>query len=235
MPRKPQGAGTDFQKLKIDLHVHTNPLSPDSFMTADEAIETAKGIGLDGICFTEHDRAWQLHAVQLLREKHGFPIFRGVEVMLWGGIEMLVFGLNLDFTSLLQFRDLSKMVTAAKGFMIYAHPYRGIPEFTINDPVAASEIMIGKIDIASIDALEGLNGRNKDIRNQRALEVAAQYNLKTTGGSDAHTVSEIGTCITVLSRKVSTDEELLDELKAGRFTSAPFRARQRWSWREAQK
>src|SRR5512139_580634 len=82
--------------LKIDLHVHTNPLSPDSFMSAEQAIETAKEIGLDGICLTEHDRAWQLSEIQLLREKHGFRVFRGVEVMLRGGIEMLVFGLNMD-------------------------------------------------------------------------------------------------------------------------------------------
>ncbi len=82
--------------MKIDLHVHTNPLSPDSFMSAEQAIQTAKEIGLDGICFTEHDRAWQLSEIHSLREKHDFPVFRGVEVMLRGGIEMLVFGLNID-------------------------------------------------------------------------------------------------------------------------------------------
>jgi len=221
--------------LKIDLHVHTNPLSPDSFMTADQAIETAKEIGLDGICFAEHDRAWQLSEIHLLREKHDFPIFRGVEVMLRGGIEMLVFGLNIDFTSLLQISDLRKMVTAAKGFMVYAHPFRGLPELAISDAAAASEITLGKVDIASIDAVEGCNGRNKDICNQRAMEMAARYGLRTTGGSDAHEVGEIGTCVTVLERRISTDAELLDELKAGRFTSAPFRVRERWTWQQAPK
>jgi predicted metal-dependent phosphoesterase TrpH len=218
--------------LKIDLHVHTNPLSPDSFMSADQAIQTAKEIGLDGICFAEHDRAWHLSEVQHLREEHDFPVFRGVEVMLRGGIEMLVFGLNIDFTSLLQLSDLRKMVTEAKGFMVYAHPFRGLPEPTINDSDAAFEITLGKLDIASIDALEGRNGRNKDMYNQRALEMAARYNLKTTGGSDAHKVDEIGTCVTVLEGNITTDADLLDELKAGRFTSAPFRIRERWTWRE---
>jgi len=221
--------------LKIDLHVHTNPLSPDSFMSAEQAIETAKEIGLDGICLTEHDRAWQSPEIHLLREKHDFPVFRGVEVMLRGGIEMLVFGLNIDFTTLLRLSDLRDMVIAAKGFMIYAHPFRGLPELTMSDSDAALEIALGKVDITSIDAVEGRNGRNKDMYNQPALEMAARYKLKTTGGSDAHRVDEIGTCVTVFESNVTTDSELLGELKAGRFASAPFRMRERWTWQQGQK
>ena len=220
--------------MKIDLHVHTNPLSPDSFMSAEQAIDTAKEIGLDGICFTEHDRAWPLSEIHLLREKHDFPVFRGVEVMLRGGIEMLVFGLNVDFTTLLQPSDLRKLVTAAKGFMVYAHPFRGLPELTITDPDAALEVALGKVDITNVDAVEGRNGRNRDIYNQRALEMAARHNLKTTGGSDAHAVDEIGTCVTVFEKSITTDAELLNELNAGRFTSAPFRVRERWTWQKAQ-
>ncbi len=218
--------------MKIDLHVHTNPLSPDSFISAEQAVQTAKEIGLDGICFTEHDRAWPLSEIRLLREKHDFPVFRGVEVMLRGGIEMLVFGLNIDFTSLLQLSDLRDMVTAAKGFMVYAHPFRGLPELTVSDSDAALQITLGKADIASIDAVEGRNGRNREIYNQPALEMAARYSLKTTGGSDAHAVDEIGTCVTVFESNIATDADLLNELKAGGFTSARFRARERWSWKE---
>lgn len=218
--------------MKIDLHVHTNPLSPDSFMDADEAIQTAREMGLDGICFTEHDRAWPTAEIELLRQKHGFPVFRGVEVMLQGGIEMLVFGLDIDYTTLLAPADLRKLVTAANGFMVYAHPFRGLSEQAISDSVAALEIVLGRADIAGVDAAEGHNGRNRDIQNQLALEMAARYRIKSTGGSDAHRTGEIGACVTVLERKVGTDEELLHELKAGRFTSARLRARETWSWQE---
>ena len=221
--------------MKIDLHVHTNPLSPDSLMSAEQAIAAAKEIGLDGICFTEHDRAWQLSEIHSLREKHNFPVFRGVEVMLRGGIEMLVFGLNMDFTTLLELSDLRQMVTAAKAFMVYAHPFRGLPETTVSDLGAALKIALGKVDMTSVDAVEGRNGRNKDIYNQPALEMAARYGLKATGGSDAHAVREIGTCVTVFEKDISTDAGLLDELKAGRFTSAPFRIRESWIWQQGQK
>lgn len=218
--------------MKIDLHVHTNPLSPDSFMSAEEAILAAREIGLDGICLTEHDRAWPLPEIESLREKHGFPVFRGVEVMLQGGIEMLVFGLNLDFTTLLQLADLRKMVTAANGFMVYAHPCRGLPELTAGDAEAALEATLGKVDITAVDAVEGHNGRNRDFQNQLALDMAARCGLRTTGGSDAHRTGEIGACVTVLERNVGTDGELLQELQTGRFTSERLRARETWSWQE---
>ncbi|MDM7999252.1 MAG: PHP-associated domain-containing protein [Dehalococcoidia bacterium] len=221
--------------LKIDLHVHTIPLSPDSLMSAEEAIQTAREIGLDGICFTEHDRAWQPSEIRVLREKYEFPVFTGVEVMLQGGIEMLAFGLNVDFTSLLHLRELRRMVTAADGFMIYAHPFRGLPESTISDPDAAMRTALGKVDIAAIDAVEAHNGRHRETYNQPALQMAARHNLRTTGGSDAHSPDEIGTCVTVFETTVTTDGELLQELKAGRFSSAPFRFRERWSWQQAPK
>ncbi len=219
--------------MRIDLHVHTSPLSPDSSMSADEAIEAAREIGLDGICFTEHDRAWGAADIHALRAKHDFPVFRGVEVMLRGGIEVLVFGLDRDFTSLLELAELRKMVAAANGFMVCAHPFRGLPEHTLADSTAAIETVLGRMDIGCIDAVEGLNGRNKDKHNQAALEMAAAHGLKTTGGSDAHAASEVGTCVTVFEREVRTGGDLLRELAAGRFTSARFRARQAWAWQDS--
>lgn len=200
-------------------------------MSADEAIRAAREIGLDGICFTEHDRAWEASLIQDLRDRHGFPVFRGVEVMLQGGIEMLVFGLNVDFTALLRLVDLRKMVSAAGGFMVYAHPFRALPEHAVGgtgraDPVLSQE------EISRVDAIEGRNGHNREFCNQAALEMADRHGLKTTGGSDAHAESQIGTCVTVFERVISTEADLLSELAAGRFTSASFRRRETWSWRE---
>ncbi len=201
-------------------------------MSADEAIRAAREIGLDGICFTEHDRAWQQFDIRFLREKHGFPIFRGVEVMLQGAIEMLVFGLDLDFTTLIGLGELRRMVTEAGGFMVCPHPFRGLLEGTVADPAAALGVVLRRMDISCVDAIEGHNGHNEEVYNRRALEMAARYNLRTTGGSDAHSIGEVGTCVTVLERSVTSDAELLQELKAGRFTSASYRPRERWSWRE---
>ncbi len=201
-------------------------------MSADEAIETAMRIGLDGICFTEHDRAWEESRLQALREKHGFPVFRGVEVMVQEGIEVLVFGLDIDFATLLPLADLRQMVSAAGGFMVYAHPFRGLREPTIHDLPAALAAVAGRADPGVFDAVEGCNGRHQEHQNQLARDLASGYGLKATGGSDAHRVDEIGTCVTVFERRFTTDAALLAELKAGRFASARQRAREMRVWRE---
>ena len=50
--------------MRIDLHLHTNPLSPDSSIDPEAAIREAKKVGLQGLCFTEHNRAWDQEAVE---------------------------------------------------------------------------------------------------------------------------------------------------------------------------
>lgn len=200
-------------------------------MSADDAIRAAREIGLDGICFTEHDRAWEASLIQGLRDRHGFPIFRGVEVMLQGGIEMLVFGLNVDFTALLRLVDLREMVSAAGGFMVYAHPFRALPEHAVGG-MGPAGLVLSQEEISRVDAIEGRNGHNREFCNQAALQMADRHGLKTTGGSDAHAESQIGTCVTEFERVLSTEADLLSELAAGRFTSANFRRRETWSWRE---
>ena len=42
--------------MVIDLHIHTKRLSPCSEMAPEGAAIEAKKIGLDGICFAEHNK-----------------------------------------------------------------------------------------------------------------------------------------------------------------------------------
>jgi hypothetical protein len=44
----------------------------------------------------------------------------------------------------------------------------------------------------------------------------------TSGGSDAHFVDELGKCITTFEKDIRTEVELMEELKAGRFTGSTF-------------
>ena len=41
--------------------------------------------------------------------------------------------------------------------------------------------------------------------------------LPGTGGSDAHQVDEIATWVTVFEKDIQTEQELVEELHAGRF------------------
>jgi predicted metal-dependent phosphoesterase TrpH len=206
--------------LKIDLHIHTNHLSPDSIMSADEAIQTAIELGLDGLCLTEHDRAWEEAEIADLRAKYDFPVFRGVEVMVKEGGEILVFGLNVNFKTVIDIQTLRNMVLGAGGFMIAAHPFRGFPCNAITEFDKAAELVMKRPVFDKIDALEGFNGRNMPGNNVFACQLAEKLGVTTSGGSDAHFKGEMGKCVTIFQSIVHDETEFLAELKAGRFSGA---------------
>ena len=44
--------------MRIDLHIHTAPLSACSYIDPRELIQEARRLKLDGICLTEHQVVW---------------------------------------------------------------------------------------------------------------------------------------------------------------------------------
>jgi len=203
--------------LKIDLHIHTSSLSPDSRLDPEAAILKARELGLDGVCFTEHDRAWDLSDIQTLSAKYDFPVFRGVEVMIKEGGEILVFGLNINFTTVIDIDTLRNLSKESNAFMIAAHPFRGYPCHALTDFQTAADLVLKRPVFDKIDALEGFNGRNMEGNNIFACKLADKLGFQTSGGSDAHHLDEMGKCITIFKNDIRNEVELLAELKAGRF------------------
>ena len=80
--------------LYIDLHTHTYPNSDDSFLSPDELVEAAKGLGLDGVCITEHYYFWDPWDILALSKKHDFLALPGCEVNTDEG-HVLVFGMEM--------------------------------------------------------------------------------------------------------------------------------------------
>jgi predicted metal-dependent phosphoesterase TrpH len=208
--------------MKLDLHIHTSRLSPDSRLDPEDAIQAARNMGLDGICFTEHDRAWELADIDQMSIKHDFPVFRGVEVMVKEGGEILVFGLNINFTTVIDIATLRKMVEDVNGFMIAAHPFRGFPCHAITEFEKAADLVMKRPVFDKIDALEGYNGRNMEGNNLFACELAQRLGFTTSGGSDAHFIDELGKCITVFDKDLRSEVDLMEELKAGRFKGSSY-------------
>jgi hypothetical protein len=184
----------------------------------ETAIQKAMSMGLDGVCFTEHDRAWDLPDIEDLSLKYNFPVFRGVEVMIKEGGEILVFGLNMNFTTVIDIQTLYGLAREAGAFMIAAHPFRGYPCHAISDFEKAAELVLKRPVFDQVDALEGFNGRNMEGNNLFACQLAQRLGFKYSGGSDAHAIDELGKCVTVFDKMIADESELLTELKAGRFT-----------------
>ena len=202
--------------MKIDLHIHTAPLSACSYIDPQALIQEARRLNLDGICLTEHQVVWNPAEVDQLAEKAGIRIFRGNEFTTDQG-DILVFGFYDDLKELLVIQELRDKVTAAGGYMIAAHPFRGFKTFGIGQLQLTVEQACRRKVFEFVHAVEIGNGKLSPDENDMARKVAAKLGLPGTGGSDAHRVDEIATWLTVFEKNIEDENQLLQELHAGRF------------------
>jgi len=210
------------RQMLIDLHTHTKPESEDSNLTPDELVVTAKGAGLDAVCITEHDRFWTDQDIAQLSKRHDFPIFPGVEITTERA-HLLVFGLDKYVFGMHRTSFVRRLVDEAGGVIIVAHPYRRHyltqegPEGERYYPALnrACESPIFEL----VDAVEILNGRGSPVENLFSQDIAKTLKMPGIAASDAHAVKDIGRCATLFERQVSNLEELITELKAGRFAA----------------
>ncbi len=207
--------------MLIDLHTHTLPWSDDSNLEIPELIHQAKQAGLDAICLTEHDWFRDKDTLAKLSQEHDFLVLPGVETNTDDG-HFLVFGVEKYSFGMHRTEYLKRIVDEAGGAMILAHPYRR--QLHSDDDIhAAVEQCCQKPFFRLADAIEVLNGRASERQNKFSQELCRRLNLKGIGGSDAHSFSDIPSCATLFERKVSNVEELIAELKAGRFRAVDLR------------
>lgn len=206
----------------IDLHVHSFPQSPCSNASVDEMIETAKAIGLNGICLTDHNFMWNEEDLIKLREKHGFLILSGSEVTTDQG-DVLVFGFKGKIDHFIKIEDLHKLVKSSGGVMIVAHPFRGFLTFSADElglnPREASQRKVFKY----VDAVEVLNCKVSQRENNMAASVADILDMPKTGGSDAHNVSEVGLFATRFHRRIRSEAELVEALLSRAYGPIAYR------------
>jgi len=200
-------------KYKIDLHVHTK-YSGDNDSDPEEAILRAIELGLHGIAFTEHYYYEASEPVEILKEKYknSILIFRGVEFSTAEG-HCLVFGVDTDMLSI-KYASVNEVMQAVHqkgGVVIPSHPYRSVN--SLGDLVR---------NVPGLCALEGYNGCNMHAFNVKALEAAELLKIPYTGGSDAHSPCEVGSCFTEFD-DVVTAENLIEVLKAGKFRGVDTR------------
>ena len=206
----------------IDLHVHTSPASPCSSALVDEIIQEAKKIGLDGICLTDHNHVWDPDEVEDLRRKHELLILRGNEITTDQG-DMVVFGLEKPIKGIVKLRDLREEVSAAKGFIIVAHPFRGFLTFGIGKLGLTPEKAMERPLFKYVDAIEVMNCKVTKKENRFAAKVAEGLDLPATGGSDAHEVSEVGIFATRFSQVITDEKALIEALRDGSYAPIAYR------------
>jgi predicted metal-dependent phosphoesterase TrpH len=207
--------------MLIDIHAHTIPHSDDSDLKPEELILHAKRSGLDGICLTEHDSFWKEEDIASLSHTYDFTIFPGVEINTEDG-HFLVFGLKQYEFGMHHTRFVRKRVDEVGGAIVLAHPYRGQVHQNPT-PDALLERACKNTVFDMVDTVEMLNGRSKNVENNFVYKLCSRLKLKTVGGSDAHSLSDIPTCATLFERDVRTLSEFIHELKEGRFKAIDLR------------
>ena len=206
--------------MLIDIHIHTKPTSYCSELDAVDMIKRAKEMGIDGVCITEHDAVWSTEEIEKLSTEHDFPVFKGMEVNTDCG-HILTFGLNEYVPGIWRLETLRKVADDMGGVIIAAHPFRrpwyGVrlrQEYGLR--ITAQEASEEKV-FQLVDGVEVINGERPEIENNFAAEVTELTSMFATGGSDAHFVSAIATCMTAFPHTVHNEQELVEAIYAKQF------------------
>ena len=206
--------------MLIDLHAHTYPKSDDSFVSVDELVDAARQHGLDGICLTEHDDFWPVDAARELTRRHGILVIPGAEINTDAG-HVLVFGLHQYKFGMHKPSFLRQEADRHGAVLVAAHPYRR--RFLADpgeDPAVRSEMLNRALDdemLRLFDAVESHNSRGKETENLFSEDLRRGLCLPGTGGSDTHYLRQMGTAATLFERRITSLDELVAELKAGRM------------------
>lgn len=173
-------------------------------MTADEAIMRAKERGLDGICITDHDTMDIRHTLSEGIQENGICVIFGMEYSTSQG-DFLVFGSFERLARELPAHQLLQTVERKGGVAVAAHPFRR--KRPVNEKI---------IQEGLCGAIESLNGRNTLTENLAAGRWRRRYDLIECGGSDAHTIVEVGTFATRFFVPIRTRSDLITALKKRR-------------------
>ena len=213
--------------MLIDLHNHTYPKSDDSFMSPDELVDAARAARLDGVCITEHDEFWTWEDTAALTRRHGILVLPGSEINTDAG-HVLVFGLSRYRFGMHKPSFLRAEADSLGAVLIAAHPYRRrYLEDPASDPAVRAEMLdraIADPQLRLFDAVESFNGRGTFNQNLFAHDLNQVLARPGVGGSDAHRINQVGTAATRFERRITSLEDLIAEIRAGRTTPVSLAA-----------
>jgi len=171
----------------IDLHVHTK-YSKDSRNEPAELVKVAKARDLDAIAVTDHDtvKAWEAFP-----ETDDFTVIRGMERYTDLGS---VIGLFLnEGISARGFWEAIDEIRDQDGVVVLPHPCDALRRDAPRIEGLDEELLR-----ARIDAVEVFNSRCfLESFNAKANKLAQDLGKHRVGGSDAHTLGEVGNARTL--------------------------------------
>jgi predicted metal-dependent phosphoesterase TrpH len=205
--------------MLIDLHTHSRPYSGDSVFSAEEVVQRLADAGLDGVCLTEHDSIRPAEEVRELTQRFGILVLRGMELTTEVG-HVLAFGLDAYSPALRSPVVLRREADAQGAVIFLAHPFRGWSR-----PVDWERLP------GLFHGVEALNGQEHATRNERAQQLARDFEVPGIGGSDTHFLPGLAVCATRLAERPADEAGLAAELRRGLHEAVQLRV-PAWSRKE---
>ncbi|MCY3410177.1 MAG: PHP domain-containing protein [Candidatus Heimdallarchaeota archaeon] len=187
----------------IDFHTHSN----NSFdnrkgPSPHEIIHQASYLGMNAIAITDHDFITFNERLFRYAKSLGVLLIPGCEVTTSDG-HLIALGITEQVPDNLSAEHTIKILLEQHAFIIAAHPFD--EKYGVGDLVFELKI----------DAIEVNGSRRRPQReNKEAKEVAKIIDIPFVGGSDAHSLENIGSVHTIFEDSVSSLDEILILLKS---------------------
>lgn len=191
----------------IDTHLHESKYSFDSRLSLKEAIETAKFVGLDGICVTNHDNDNLKNDIGASAKINGILVIVGNEILTHEG-DILVFGVRDTPKEMVHAEELLDIVNKKGGVAISAHPFRD------NNRGLGENIRKVKDKLHGIEAF---NGSTKPHHNLYAYALATELGIPVFGAGDAHVSKQVGKYATKFNSLIRDEKDFIEAVKLGNY------------------
>jgi hypothetical protein len=180
--------------MRYDIHTHTS--CSDGVNSVEEVVAHARKLGLSGIAVTDHNTLdGAMRALKLAGKD--LKVIPGFEVSAKEG-HILVLGVTELIPKRITAAEVVERAHELGGIAIAAHPY---------DVIRGG---VGKlIHSVDFDAVEVCNGRTL-LEWRSARKAAERAHLRMVGGSDAHSLQEMGTIT------INVDGDVLEAIHAGK-------------------
>lgn len=206
--------------ITFDIHIHTRKYSGCSFINTEDIIQQAVEAELSGIAITEHGMRWpdeEFGRLQALGAVHGLVLINGQEINTLNSAnrsegEFLVFGLRRSLTQAYSAVELVQTVHEEGGIIIAAHPYK-LSRGGRSHYYGAGD----NVYKLQLDAIELYHPDHSEQAMKKVRQAMEQMKIPGTGGSDAHKILNIGSCVTVFENPIRNEDDFIREIRAGRI------------------
>jgi len=199
--------------MRADLHIHS-VYSGDANQTPEEVLERAEQLGLGAIAITDHNSLEG--SIEALTIASDMIILPAMEISSKGG-HILAYNLVSEVERDLSVQNTISRIHELGGIAVAPHPYR-----------LWSGLGKKRIRESAFDGIEIKNGRSTVGANRRAQQLARSLDLPATGGSDAHTLEDVGKAYTLFPDDCSNKEDMVKAILENRTETSgsgrPFSA-----------